>query len=55
VRVREAIKLIGFGAFSGLKKFDSMQPPLEVCVPRPIPTLAWERFAIVRSTVNLAL
>ena len=53
--LREAIKLIDFGAFSGLKKFDSMQTPLEISVFWPIPTLAWKRFAIVRGTVNFAL
>jgi len=47
--------LIDFRAFSGLKKLDLMQTPLEIGVLWPIPTLAWERFAIVRRTVNFAL
>jgi hypothetical protein len=32
-----------------------MQPTLEISVFWPIPTLAWERFASVRRTVNFAL
>jgi SOS response associated peptidase (SRAP) len=51
----EPFALIDFGVFGGLKKFDSMQTPLEISVLWPIPTLAWERFAIVRRTVNFAL
>jgi hypothetical protein len=52
---REAIMLIDFRAFSGLEKLDLMQTPLEIGVLWPIPTLAWERFAIVWRTVNFAL
>jgi hypothetical protein len=52
---REVVKLIDFGAFSRLKKFNSMQTTLEISVLWPIPTLAWERFAIVWRTVNFAL
>jgi len=53
--LKEKLQLIDFRAFSGLKKFDSMQTPLEISVFWPIPTLAWKRFAIVRGTVNFAL
>ena len=52
---REAIKLIDFRAFSGLKKFDLMQTAPEISVLWPIPIAPWELFAIVCRAVNFTL
>jgi hypothetical protein len=51
----KAIKLIDLGAFSGMENFYYIQTPLEISVLWPIPTLAWERLAVVWRTVDLAL